>query len=226
VGWRFAAEGGRRGTVVFLHGLGANRAGAIPIAAHFTTRGFDVVAYDGRAHGDSGGDACTYGFYEKRDLARVIDQLASGPVVAFGWSLGAGVALQAAAQDQRIALVVAVAPFSDLRTAAIERAPPFASRASIAEAFRIAEAQGRFRVDDASPMDAAVHIRAPVLVIHGAEDHQTPIAHAHRVFDRLAGPKKLVVVPGAGHVDVLGPSTWQEVDDFVSANLATRAPPK
>jgi hypothetical protein len=32
-----------------------------------------VIAYDSRAHGESGGDACTYGFFEKEDLRRVLD---------------------------------------------------------------------------------------------------------------------------------------------------------
>jgi pimeloyl-ACP methyl ester carboxylesterase len=30
--------------------------------------GFDVIAYDNRAHGNSGGEACTYWFCEKEDL--------------------------------------------------------------------------------------------------------------------------------------------------------------
>ena len=100
-----------------------------------------MLAYDSRAHGESGGDACTYGFYEKKDLSRAIDRLGGGPVLAFGISLGAAVALQSAADDPRIARVVAVSAFSDLRTVAAERAPFFASRGNIAEAFRLAEAR-------------------------------------------------------------------------------------
>jgi len=30
--------------------------------------GLGVIAYDNRAHGNSGGEPCTYGFYEKEDL--------------------------------------------------------------------------------------------------------------------------------------------------------------
>lgn len=32
----------------------------------FCKLGFDVVAYDSRANGESEGDACTYGFHEKK----------------------------------------------------------------------------------------------------------------------------------------------------------------
>ncbi len=142
VGWRFRTPRPRRGTVVYLHGLGDNRGSVMGIAEHFTARGFDVLAYDSRAHGDSGGDVCTYGYYEKHDLARALDRMEPGAVVAFGVSLGAGIALQAAAEEPRLTAVVAVAPISDLKTAASERAPFFASRGNIAEAFRLAEAQG------------------------------------------------------------------------------------
>jgi pimeloyl-ACP methyl ester carboxylesterase len=217
-GWLFRTGRPRRGLVVYLHGVGDNRASGLGVAAHFTALGFDVLAYDGRAHGESGGDACTYGFYERRDLARVIDKMGGGPVLAFGVSLGAAVALQTAAEDPRIALLVTVAPFSDLWTAASERAPFFASRGNIEEAFRLAEAQANFRADDVNPAKAAVQIRAPVLVIHGAEDHETPPAHSERVFRALAGPKRRVLVPGAHHNDALTADAWREVDAWVAAH--------
>jgi pimeloyl-ACP methyl ester carboxylesterase len=218
VGWMFRTEQPRRGLLVYLHGLGDNRASGISIAQHFNAKGFDVLAYDSRAHGESGGDACTYGFYEKRDLSRALDKLGGGPIVAFGVSLGAGIALQAAAEDPRIALVVAVAPISDLRTASAERAPFFASRANIDKAFRIAEAEAAFRVDEVNPAAAAAKIHAPVLVIHGAADEETPPAHSERVYRALAGPKKLVLVPGADHNDALTPDVWKQIDDWVAAN--------
>ena len=47
------------------------------MADHFLARGFDVVAYDSRAHGESEGDVCTYGFYEKEDLRRVLDRVST-----------------------------------------------------------------------------------------------------------------------------------------------------
>jgi alpha-beta hydrolase superfamily lysophospholipase len=149
-GWWFHADA-KRGTVVFLHGVADNRGSAVGIADHFMARGFDVVAYDSRAHGESEGEVCTYGFYEKQDLGRVLDRVATKPIVVMGTSMGAGVALQAAAEEPRIAAVVAVSSFSDLRTAASERAPFFASKGNLAEAFTLADAAGKFRADDVSP---------------------------------------------------------------------------
>src|SRR5215208_1920159 len=67
-GWRCRASGTRVGTLVYLHGIADNRTSALGVIQHFGRRGFDVVAYDSRAHGESEGQACTYGFFEKHDL--------------------------------------------------------------------------------------------------------------------------------------------------------------
>jgi pimeloyl-ACP methyl ester carboxylesterase len=216
-GWLFRTERPRRGLVVYLHGVGDNRSSGLGVAVHFTALGFDVLAYDSRAHGESDGAACTYGYYEKKDLSRAIDQLGGGPVLTIGVSLGAAVALQAAAEDPRIALVVGIAPFSDLRTVAAERAPFFATRANIAKAFELAETEAAFHADDVNPAAAARRIAAPVLLIHGADDHETPPAHSERIHAALAGPKKLVLVPGAGHNDALTADTWRAIDAWVAA---------
>ena len=134
-GWHCTATGKRRGTVVYLHGIADNRGSSAGAVDRFTRKGFDVVAYDSRRHGDSGGDVCTYGFLEKRDLRRVVDGLPPGPVVLMGTSLGAAVALQEAAADPRITSVIAAEAFSDLRTVATERAPWFLPPAVIRKAF-------------------------------------------------------------------------------------------
>jgi uncharacterized protein len=217
-GWWFHAQE-KRGTVVFLHGVGDNRGAAVRIADHLLPRGFDVIAYDSRAHGESDGDACTYGFYEKQDLGRVLDRVTVNPIVAMGVSMGAAVALQAAAEDRRIAAVVAVSSFSDLHTAAAERAPFFATTGSLATAFERAGKIGRFRVDDVSPVAAAAHISVPTLIIHGDHDDETPAVHSQRIFAALRAPKRLILVPNARHSHVLDAGVWREIDVWLEAVL-------
>ena len=218
-GWRCHAPGPRRGTLVYLHGIADNRTSATSIIGRFGPRGFDVVAYDGRAHGESEGDACTYGFFEKQDLRRVLDTVEPGPVVLMGTSLGAAVALQAAAEDSRVSAVVAAETFSDLRAVATERAPFFFTRTTIARAFQLAEQQGHFPVDAVSPATAAAAITAPVLLIHGDSDTDTPPDHSKRVFARLTGPKRLILVPGAGHNQSLRADVWEEIERWIDTVL-------
>jgi pimeloyl-ACP methyl ester carboxylesterase len=214
-GWDFPARPPARGPpVVYLHGIGDNRASGLWIAERLVAEGHEVVVYDGRAHGDSTGDACTYGVRERRDLSRVLDALGIRRAVLVGVSLGAAVALQAAADDPRVVGVVSSATFSDLETVARERAPFLASEAQIREAFAIASAQGGFSVADASPLRAAPRIHVPVLLVHGTGDRKTSPAHSRRVFDALGDPRRLLLVQGAGHDDALG-KAWPEVEEWI-----------
>ncbi len=218
-GWRFRASGEKRGTIVYLHGVADNRYGVTGIADRFTRRGFDVVAYDSRAHGQSGGENCTYGYYEKQDLRRVLDTIEVHPIVLIGSSLGAAVALQTAAGDSRVGAVVAAETFSDLRSIARDRAPFFVSEKTIERVLSLAEHRGAFQVDAASPEMAAAHITVPVLLIHGALDRDTPPEHSQRVFEALKGPKRLILVEGAGHNQSLNGSIWVDIEEWIDSAL-------
>jgi pimeloyl-ACP methyl ester carboxylesterase len=220
-GWQCTATHHRRGiTLVYLHGIGDNRSSSVGIIQHFLPLGYDVIAYDSRGHGLSGGDRCTYGYFEKEDLRRVIDQAGADRVILFGGSLGAAVALQTAPLEPKVRAVVAMSTFSDLRTVATQRAavihfPSFA----IDWAFERSERDGQFVVDEASPLRAAPRITVPVLLIHGAADHNTPPSHSAAVFAALRGPKQLLIVPSAGHNDVLRPALWPQIDSWLEESV-------
>jgi pimeloyl-ACP methyl ester carboxylesterase len=164
--------------------------------------------------------ACTYGFFEKQDLDRVLDTVEPGPIVLPGTSLGAAVALQQAARDPRVTAVIAVETFSDLRTIATERAPLFFTAGIIRRAVALAEQQGQFRVDAVSPLAAAAAIKSPVLLVHGAADSDTPPDHSRRVLAALAGPKRLILVPAAGHNESLREEVWAEIERWLDGVLA------
>lgn len=219
-GWRCPANGDRVGTLVYLHGVADNRSSGAGILTRFTAQGFDAVAYDSRAHGESDGNSCTYGYFEKDDLRRVLDATAAGPIVLIGTSLGAAVALQHAPRDPRVRAVIAVEPFSDLRTVATERAPFIFTKERIEASFERARQLSGIDVDDVSPVSAAGEITVPTLIIHGQNDVETPPAHAQRIFNSLAGQKRLILVPGAGHNQSLRESVWTEIDAWIRAAMA------
>lgn len=222
-GWRCQAVGARRGTLIYLHGVSDNRSSGVGIMERFRKRGFDVLIYDSRAHGESGGTASTFGFFEKKDLRHVIDTVESGPIVLIGSSLGAAVALQLAAEDRRISAVVGAECFSDLRTVLTERAPFFFSANVINKAIKRAEEKGQFEIDLVSPLLAAQSITAPVMLIHGEDDTDTLPDHSQRIFRELTGPKHLILVPGAGHNESLAGNVWEQIEQWVDATL--RKPP-
>ncbi|HEX2972817.1 MAG TPA: alpha/beta fold hydrolase [Tepidisphaeraceae bacterium] len=106
--------GGR--CVVLIHGYADAKVGAIAWAPLFHRLGFNILAVDLRAHGESDGTFTTGGYYEQRDLSQVIDQIrAQRPtetrtVVLFGISLGGSVAAATAVAREDIAGVVLDSP--------------------------------------------------------------------------------------------------------------------
>jgi hypothetical protein len=215
-GWFFPTAAPRRGLIVYLHGLSDNRRGAVGLAARFAPKGYDVLAYDSRAQGQSDGETCTYGFNEKRDVSTALDAIHAQEAILFGSSLGAAVALQAAPLEPRVRAVIAQSAFSDLTTIVAERAPWFATAGEVHDGEQLAEQTAHFHVADVSPLADAARIRVPVLLIHGAADRETPPAHSERLYAALTSPKKLVLVPGAGHNDALAKEeVWQTIVRWV-----------
>lgn len=218
-GWRCAPPGTPRGAVVYLQGIADNRASAYWAIQRLVPRGFEVIAYDGRAQGESEGRFCTYGFYEKLDLSSVLNTVHTRPIALIGTSLGAAIALQTAAGDHRIAAVVAAETFADLRSIARHRAPRLLTDSMIRQAFDLAEWQAGFKVDEVSPVRAAASIRVPVLLLHGEQDRDTPPEHSRQVFAALGGPKKLILVPGAKHDGAMNAQTWPLVENWLDEAL-------
>ncbi|MFZ5444246.1 MAG: alpha/beta hydrolase [Myxococcota bacterium] len=227
-GWTFSPPGKPRAVLVLVHGKDINRQHFVSAAERFVAQGFGVVAFDQRAHGRSSGEYVTFGAKEVGDLRLVIDAAVTKwgrtlPVVVVGESLGAAVALQTAAVDERVRVVVAGASFADLQTVIDDRAPALLGERGKREAVRVAEENARFHVADISPERAAAHIKVPTLLLHGSEDSYLPLKHSLRIYDALAGPKKLVRLEGVDHVGVLlSAQAWDQIDDFIAEALPGR----
>jgi pimeloyl-ACP methyl ester carboxylesterase len=216
-GWLFRTAGERRGLVVYLHGIADNRQSGLGAVERLMPEGYDVFTFDARAHGRSTGEACTYGYYERRDVGRALDALGAPRAILLGHSLGAAVALQAAAVDSRVSGVVAASSFSDLPTIVRERSRWLWLPSPYVEAaLRRAGEEGRFPPAEASPVALAPQIAAPVLLLHGADDFKTPPDHSRRIAAALRCPHRLVVLPGVGHDEILGrEEAWREIRRFL-----------
>ncbi|MGB9772764.1 MAG: alpha/beta hydrolase [Bacteroidota bacterium] len=199
-----------RGTVIFLHGVGECKSQGLPVANLLFQNGYTTVLVDSRAHGESDGDVCTYGYREKDDLRRIIDELEVRarivqPLVLMGISMGAAIALQTAAIEPRINGVIAEASFINLKTAVLEyEYKTIRLRSKLLQTIivRRAERYANFSAEEVCPLSAVRKITVPILFIHGTSDPRVSYKASELLFQHAAGPKELFLVQGAHHTDV------------------------
>lgn len=215
-GWKVRAKSPNGDWVMLFHGQGDNRVGTISYANFLLRAGYSVVMMDTRAQGASGGTMTTYGWKERWDTKSIVSALYASEnprrLFALGESMGAAIALQAAAVEPRISAVVAEAPFSNLREvtydyAGLQLSPWLGKtlfRPATIIALRTAEKEGGFRADDVSPEQAVSERAFPVLLICGTLDRRIPCRHARRIFRAATGLKELWVVRGAQHTGAYG----------------------
>ena len=210
-GWWIPAPAAPRGTVILCPGQRTSMNDDLVHAVPLHRAGFNVLMFDFRAHGLSDGKLVTFGALEQRDLLGALDFLARerGVVCAgvLGFSMGAGVALLVAAQDERIGAVVVDGAFTQgvrlLTGWGIARGLPRPAASALAWALILAgSARARCRLDRVAPIRVAGQIRAPVLFIHGDEDPFVSPDEIEALAARVAGPVQVWRVPDAGHRQV------------------------
>jgi pimeloyl-ACP methyl ester carboxylesterase len=192
-------------TVVLVHGLGIDRnhRTVVDTAAALLRAGFAVVAFDGRGHGASGG-ICTLGTDEVRDVAAAVALAAqvTPAIVAVGSSMGGIAVLRYASVGTVTGVVTVSAPATwrihsarSLAAAALTRTA-IGRRALLRRSgVRISPTWG----SPSEPAEVAAVVTCATAIVHGAGDRFIPPDEARRLFDRLAGPRRLDVVEGMAH---------------------------
>lgn len=221
---------GRRdgGAVLLLHGVRASRLDMLGRARFLHARGYTVMLFDSRAHGESGGQRITFGYLESLDarvLLGALRQAAPGERVGvIGISLG-GAAVLIGPQPLRVHALVLESVYPTLEEAIDNRlamrlgalGPRLAPLLTVQLQPRLG-----FGVGDLRPIDTVDRVGAPLLVIAGTEDRHTTIVQSRRLFARAQAPKELWEVPGAGHVDyhLAAPAEYEaRVGGFLARHL-------
>jgi pimeloyl-ACP methyl ester carboxylesterase len=210
-GWLISQGMNAQGTVLFLHGVGDCKIAGIALARLFYEQKYNIFLYDSREHGESEGDYCTYGYYEKYDVVTVIEYLSRrtdlrlGRIAIFGTSMGAAVAIQAAALDDRIVAVVAEASFTDLKTISVDyqrriiKLPwHFLRNVYLARSQKLAS----FKARNVSPLEDVKNIHIPIFFIHGTNDSFIKHEYSEILHEHANEPKELLLIPGADHNDL------------------------
>ena len=219
-GWKIFSSANRP-WILLCHGMGTNRSDLIETAGTLHRAGFNLLLFDFRGHGGSEGQTTSFGWLERQDLEGALAFLGAQadvpprPIGIYGISMGAAVAIQVAAADERIGAIIADSPYLDLESAfgrylaLFYRIPPAPVLWLILATYRARFGAWPRRV---SPLTTVRSISPrPLLLICGDQDARTPPRDVRRVFEAAGAPKDLWLIAGAGHLQglSLNPPTYQ-----------------
>jgi fermentation-respiration switch protein FrsA (DUF1100 family) len=213
--------------IIFCHGVTVHSLNSIKYVNIFLSRGWNVILYDHRRHGQSEGKTTSYGHYEKFDLKTVVDwtreRFGSNITLGIhGESMGAVTTLLYAGMIEDGAdFYIADCPFSDLRQQLSYRLKeefrlPGIAVLPIAGIFL--KIRDGYSLKEVSPIQYIHHIQNPVLFIHSAQDHYILPHMTEELYEKKQGPKAFYYAPFGTHARSYAenrPDYEKAVDEFL-----------
>jgi len=210
-GWfvKPASHPAKAPVIVICHGVGANKSDFTELAVALSRRGYFVLLFDFRAHGESSGSRSSLGYHEQKDIAAALDFLKARSEVdpkrigIYGFSMGASTAILAAARTHAFSAVVVDSAFTSLKDLArsvitgFYHLPSFPFLHLAVLGYELYFQTG---INNISPVSAIKDISpAPVFIIAGDGDKLIPAENGRKLFTAAGEPKELWIIPNADH---------------------------
>lgn len=205
--------------VLLFHGYALARSSLLDEAAAVHALGHPVLLTDFRGSGGSEGNRTTLGYLEALDVAAAVRWMTrrlprTGAPILYGQSMGGAAVLRAVAELGVPAQgLILESTFDTLLHTVRHR-----FRALGWPAFPAAESlvfwggvQSGFNGFRHNPADYAARVTLPALILHGGRDALVSVEDTARLFENLAGPKRQVAFPRAGHASCrpADPDRWR-----------------
>ena len=220
----------KRHLVVLVHGLWSSWHHMAGLGRDLHDRGYDILLFDLRGHGQSDPSRVSMGRRERGDLRAVLAwaRREGFPPERIGWlgqSMGASTLLMEAARNPNIRVAVIDSAYGDLpalldRQLSLHSHLPRLFNPGILTAAHLAFG---VRTDDLVPIRSARSWGdRPLLLIHGEADTTVPLRQARQIASAVGPSCEAVWVPGVEHALAYG--TYPEeyvatVDSFFARNL-------
>jgi alpha-beta hydrolase superfamily lysophospholipase len=198
------------GTVALFHGMRLNRSHMLERIEFLTAAGLRCVAFDHRAHGESGGRLTSFGFHERHDVAAVLDLIHSRwpnePRAALGVSMGAAAVCLAGEMARGFDAIILESVYYDLARAfeqRVGRGYPAWFQQFRSGIVWFTERRLHLKVAQVSPASQIDQLSPrPVLLLTGSDDPHAPPDEVEQLAARIPATSRFCVIPGAGHADV------------------------
>ena len=163
--------------------------------------GWLLVSYRGYGGSDGAPSEAAITADALRWYDHAVKELGATKVIAFGRSLGSGAAVFLAS-ERKVSAVVLVTPFDSLVEVAKHHYPYLPVRLMLRHPFESVE--------------LAPKLTMPLLCLAAERDSVIPAAHAGRLYEAWGGPKRWILLDGAGHNSTDGAAAfWPSIAAFL-----------
>ena len=207
-GW-WVDQGEGSPVVLLLHAVRADRSTMVSRAQLLAKHGFSVLLIDLQGHGETPGEAITFGRRESADVVAAREWIrANAPGRKIGvvaCSLG-GASVLLAPQPSGFDAVVLEAVYPRITRAVENRIRiRLGFLAPVLTPLLLMQLEPRLHISasDLEPIRSIGRLGAPVLIATGSKDEHTTLEESQELFDAASSPKSLWVVEGARHQDLL-----------------------
>jgi uncharacterized protein len=203
-GWWLPAPQAKR-TVIALHGHKGARHHCVGIGAALWRREANVLLFDHRGRGSSEGELMSLGYFETLDALAAVGYALSRapglPLGLIGYSMGAAVAVMAAARDERVGAIVADSPYASeralVRTLLGRQLGPLHGPVAA-----LTERLLPYDPGKVEPLrEVAVITSRACLFVHGLLDETCDPKDSLRLYEAAGDHKELWLLEGMGHCD-------------------------
>lgn len=222
-GWYYPGEDTRH-LIVLVHGMHSSWDEMPGIAHDLTRRGYSVLTFDLRGHGQSDPSRLYMGSKERRDVRAVLkwarrEGFSPDRIGWIGYSMGASILVMEGAANPSIHAAVLDSPYGNLPVLLDEQLTQYSGLPSIFNPGIVLAARFLFgvRTDNLVPIrDAPRWSDRPLLLIHGERDTTVHIDQARRLA-RALGPRcRAMFIPGVEHVEAYSDDPPRYVDTVVT----------
>ncbi|MDY6699270.1 alpha/beta hydrolase, partial [Clostridioides difficile] len=203
-----------RDTMILVHGIGSSYYEMLKVAYRYLDKGYNVLVYNQRNTGNSGGDNYTFGLYERYDLDSLVkfvkNKFPQGRLGVHGFSMGAGTAAMHSeinSKDDKVDFYILDSPYSEMKDAIRmgvleKRIPDILINYVVTCGDLYNKFKSGFWYSDVKPYESVEKSNVPILFIHGTKDTVCNYQNSKKMYDLVKHDKKdLWLIEGIGHVD-------------------------
>ena len=229
--WIKSQQDSSKGIIILVHGIGGCKEHFLGLAKELSSKGIESIIFDGRAHGRSGGEFCTYGFKERNDISKIVDKIKTkNPNLRIGiWgnSLGGAIAIQTLEIEKRIDFGIIESTFTELDKIVYDYKKrilkgigiKYLSDYALKRASQIAD----FNSDEVKPIESVKNIEQSILIAHGDADKNISVEYGKKLFENLkSDDKRIEIIKDGGHFNLYekgGKEYKMIIMNFIERNL-------